>query len=123
MSIGARQPNEYLAEVAESHPGVLESQWIPNDPSLWSIDRYLDFLEVRRGLMAAAINDFLERLLEEDAAGELPAVSPELYTAAPAFGEEDDELQRIVALVGKFGSLRPMSSSRSWIRSRGRSKR
>ena len=38
--IGAGHPAEYFAKAEARHPGVLRSQWIPDDPDLWSIDRY-----------------------------------------------------------------------------------
>ena len=41
IKIGMRDPAEYLPEVQAKHPGVLESQWIPTDPELWRVDRYL----------------------------------------------------------------------------------
>ena len=40
-------PAAYLAEIEDRNPGVLKSQWIPEDPELWSITRYLDFLAER----------------------------------------------------------------------------
>jgi hypothetical protein len=45
-----RNPADYLAEVEAKHPGVLQSQWIPTDPTLWQVDRYADFLAARRGM-------------------------------------------------------------------------
>ncbi len=62
MQISASNPAEYLAQVSEQHPGVLESQWIPTDPALWSIDRYPDFLAARRRLLATATNELLADL-------------------------------------------------------------
>jgi len=62
MEIGARRPDEYFAEVESGCPGALASQWIPMDPVLWKPENYLDFLEARRGLLAAAANAFLDDL-------------------------------------------------------------
>ncbi|GAB3214053.1 hypothetical protein GCM10027294_51110 [Marinactinospora endophytica] len=62
LAIGKRPPEEYLAEVEEAHPGALASQWIPTDPALWRIERYRDFLEARRELLAEAAQSFLEGL-------------------------------------------------------------
>ena len=45
--IGAADPVLYLAEAEERDPGVLKSQWIPEDEALWSIDRYPEFLDTR----------------------------------------------------------------------------
>lgn len=63
LKIGARHPEEYFPAVESKHPGVLASQWIPMDEKLWKIDRYLDFLEARRALLADATNTFLKDLL------------------------------------------------------------
>ena len=62
IKIGMRDPAEYLPEVEAKHPGVLESQWIPNDPELWRVERYADFLAARRELLATSAQNFLERL-------------------------------------------------------------
>ncbi|NVN50339.1 DUF262 domain-containing protein [Mycolicibacterium hippocampi] len=67
IKIGMRDPAEYLPEVEARHPGVLESQWIPNDPELWRVERYADFLAARRQLLAASAHAFLERLRNPDA--------------------------------------------------------
>jgi hypothetical protein len=67
LKIGKRNPQEYLAEVQAKHPGALESQWIPTDPDLWRVDRYLDFLAARRELLAASAQSFLEGLRDADA--------------------------------------------------------
>jgi len=63
LVIGADDPAEYFANVENSQPGALSSQWIPMDRSLWHVDRYLEFLEARRGLLAQAANAFLAGLL------------------------------------------------------------
>ncbi|WP_168705445.1 GmrSD restriction endonuclease domain-containing protein [Gordonia paraffinivorans] len=62
IKIGMRDPSDYLPEVQEKHPGVLESQWIPTDPDLWRVDRYADFLAARRELLADSAQRFLESL-------------------------------------------------------------
>lgn len=67
LKIGRRDPAEYLPEVQAKHPGVLESQWIPTDPELWQVDRYLDFLAARRKLLAASAQSFLESLRSAEA--------------------------------------------------------
>ncbi|MCK7581640.1 MAG: hypothetical protein MZV65_42495 [Chromatiales bacterium] len=51
-----------------AHPGALASQWIPNDPELWKIDRFRDFLEARKVLLAAELNRRMEALLHGDSA-------------------------------------------------------
>lgn len=61
--IGYRAPVDYLKEIDETRPEVLESQWIPTDPALWHIEKYPDFLETRRELLAKAANKILDNLL------------------------------------------------------------
>ncbi len=41
---------------------MLASQWIPDDPALWQVERYPDFLAARRELLAIAANTFLAGL-------------------------------------------------------------
>ena len=63
LVIGDRLPEEYFETVEKNHPGALASQWIPMDPALWRIDRYRDFLEARKALLAAETNRRFAALL------------------------------------------------------------
>jgi len=58
--ISNRPPDQYLAEIAERHPGRLEAQCIPMDRSIWKLDCFQDFLAARRELLAKAINDLMD---------------------------------------------------------------
>ncbi len=81
LEITDRAPEEYLKEIAEKHPGALESQWIPMDRELWKVENYRGFLEARRELVAEAANRFLGELLH----GEVPEGEPqEDITQTPA---------------------------------------
>lgn len=62
-SLGDAPPAAYFAEVARERPGILASHWIPDDPALWGVDRYIDFLAARRELLATAANELLDELL------------------------------------------------------------
>lgn len=64
--ISNRKPEEYFAEVEETFPGCLASQWIPMDRALWKLENYRDFLVARRELLAAAANTFIESLMTPD---------------------------------------------------------
>ena len=75
-AIGTKPPTEYMPDVARDWPGALESQWIPMDPELWKVERYHDFLDARRRLLADSANRTLA-LLE---AGDIP--QPEAPHAA-----------------------------------------
>lgn len=66
LEIGNRFPEEYFEEVETNYPGALASQWIPMDTALWRMDRYLDFLEARKALLAAETNRCFAELLHEE---------------------------------------------------------
>lgn len=66
LDISARLPEQYFVTVEEAHPGALGSQWIPTDPALWKIENYLEFLEARKALLAAEVNQRMEELLHGD---------------------------------------------------------
>ena len=61
-NISAKPPEDYFPYYEAKHPGVLASHWIPDDPQLWKIENYHDFLAVRRELLAKTANDFLKQL-------------------------------------------------------------
>ncbi|MBB6414853.1 DUF262 domain-containing protein [Streptomyces sp. AK010] len=54
--ISSRLPAQYMAEIASER---LAEQWIPEEPELWSLDRFPDFLAARRRLLANALNGLL----------------------------------------------------------------
>lgn len=84
LRISNRLPEEYLAGIESSHPGALESQWIPVDRELWKVERYLDFLEERRRLLAEEANLRLKGLLEGEPGWDAPKPgSRESPPAAP----------------------------------------
>lgn len=74
LEVSDRDPAEYMPVYERKHPGAIASHWIPQDPRLWKLDNYPQFLEERRRLLAAAANAFLETLY----GGSLPEL------AAPA---------------------------------------
>src|SRR5262249_27639103 len=55
--ISSTQPAEYLPEVEDNQPGALRAQCVPMDRSLWTADRYPEFLAARRQLLAHAMNE------------------------------------------------------------------
>jgi len=76
LKISATPPEVYFEQVEAAHPGALASQWIPTDRALWKMDRYLDFLEVRKQLLADATNAFLGGLLHAPVDEKPAAVDP-----------------------------------------------
>lgn len=68
LDISDRLPEEYFPKIEAAHPGALASQWIPTDPALWKIERFRDFLEARKALLADELNRRMEELLHGDTA-------------------------------------------------------
>jgi len=96
LEISDDDPADYFPRVAKAQPGALESQWIPQDPSLWRIDRYLDFLEARRDLLADASNSFLTGLLKGESVPEAEALlspAPGSVIPAPVDLQDDRALE------------------------------
>jgi hypothetical protein len=54
--ISSRLPAQYMTEIAAER---LAEQWIPQEPELWSLDRFPDFLAARRRLLANVLNELL----------------------------------------------------------------
>ena len=107
LRISASDPAAYLAAVEESHPGVLASQWIPTDPALWTVERYLDFLAARRDLLTSAANSLLDRLNEGKVEqGALPVTS-ELPSSAGAAVDDDPVLEELKAAAIERGIAEP----------------
>jgi hypothetical protein len=70
IKISDADPLAYLRDIKKTDAQALEAQFIPMDASLWTVDRFPDFLNARRALIAAGINAFMDGLLEEpEAAG------------------------------------------------------
>ncbi len=65
LELRNRFPEDYLPEVESNYPGALAHQFIPMDPVLWKIDRYRDFLDARRTMIATKINEFMDGLVKE----------------------------------------------------------
>jgi hypothetical protein len=104
LAIGKRKPEDYFGEVEAKHPDALASQWIPQDPALWRIDRYPDFLAARRELLADAANTFLDQLRS----GSLSGHGQPLERQA-AVTEEIEDLDsrrdQVMALVAELAEL------------------
>jgi hypothetical protein len=93
---GKLEPSGYLMGCDEQG---LRSQWIPEDPRLWQIENYREFLAARRELLASAANDFLDRLL----AGTLPwDRTLEPIAVSPERTESDARAAQIAALVDEL---------------------
>lgn len=97
LSISDRRPEDYFMEIEADHPGALQSQWIPQDPALWRIENYRDFLEARKELLAEGANACLASLLHGDTAlldGSRPArITDRVLMGGIASEEETSELE------------------------------
>lgn len=108
LAISDRLPEVYFPEIEAQHPGALASQWIPTDPTLWKAERYLDFLEARKELLAAEANRIFAELLHGDTAclsGAAPIAEP---ASAPTIGgitseSEEQALETLNAWVEEQG--------------------
>lgn len=91
-------------------PGVLQSQWIPNDPALWQVDRYPDFLIARRNLLAASANEFLASLLDGSAAKAeaLPR------SGAVTDAEPDPRVAQVTVLIEELHAHAVVDPLRDW---------
>ena len=48
IKISATDPLAYLREIKEKDPKALEAQFVPMDESLWTVDKFPEFLAARR---------------------------------------------------------------------------
>ena len=101
LDISDGLPAIYFSEVESAHPGALASQWVPLDPELRQLDRFRDFLEARKVLLAAAVNRCMESLLHEDThllapSPFMPVAEIERAWAGSSDGDaEEDELDEL----------------------------
>lgn len=110
LSISDRRPEDYLPQIEADHPGALRSQWIPQDPALWRIENYRDFLEARKELLAEATNACLASLLHGDTAlleGARPArITDRVLLGGIASEDEARELEALNDWVSEQGFAR-----------------
>jgi hypothetical protein len=93
LNISDRLPEHYFPEIEAAHPGALDSQWIPKDPALWKVERFHDFLEARKALLAEELNRRLAELLHGDMtwlaqAASVPPAPPVVAGGITSEGEE-----------------------------------
>lgn len=105
QAVSNRDPAEYLPEYAAKHAGVLESHWIPMDSTLWSVNRFSDFLDARREALAAAANQMLNHFLEGsiDSSVGIPHIVDRQMPGGVASEDEDREIRQCKAWVERLG--------------------
>ena len=112
LKISDQLPAVYFKKIEASQPGALASQWIPDDPNLWKIENYLDFLEARKILLANATNELLAELAhgladDEDEAVEIEETASEIAATEVPGGaggaEEEAAINEVNAWVVDAG--------------------
>lgn len=100
LLITDRDPEEYLSRFEEKHPGVLASQWIPQDPLLWKYENYREFLAERRRLLAQAANAFLDSLNAGTASESelIPDTVPAVLPPSTRHVTPEDEESQLLAI-------------------------
>jgi hypothetical protein len=58
-------PAQILPQVLERNSNALAQQFVPSDPDLWTVENFPKFLDLRRQMIANAINSYLASLIEE----------------------------------------------------------
>lgn len=107
LVVGKRSPEEYFAEAEAKHPGVLESQWIPTDPELWKVERYREFLEARRELLAGAAQSFLTELRTGSASAEGAELQPLSVAGDDTNDPRAAQVRDLVAELVRLGCAQP----------------
>lgn len=69
MDIFTKDPKEYLPKI---DPLQLRKQFVPTDESLYTLDKYEQFLEKRRELLCKGINSFLSSYYEDSKKSGIP---------------------------------------------------
>lgn len=102
LEIRDRLPQDYFAEYEERHPGVLASQWIPTDESLWRLESYGDFLAARRELLAQSANQILDGLL---ASAHPPVADIERSAAPIELDDVENDTDPVLAALPRLAEL------------------
>lgn len=105
-SISDSLPETYFPEKEGKNPGVLASQWIPKDESLWRIENYRDFLEARRSLLATEANSRLAGLLHGE-------------TRWMEGGETESQARPVVGGITSEEERRELEALKAWATEQG----
>ncbi|MEQ3553255.1 DUF262 domain-containing protein [Pseudonocardia nematodicida] len=97
--LSGADPASYLGSL---DPAARQSQWIPDDPALWTIENYRAFLDARRELLAAAATGLMDDLYAGRMAWgrEIQAVDVVEETA-----ESDARAAQLASLVEELSEL------------------
>jgi hypothetical protein len=89
---------------------VLESQWITTDPTLWSIDKFPEFLVDRRERLTKATNQLLDSLYGGQETYQ-QEISAKMVDAIAVKEEESAEVTEILKVVAEKGIAHPEINS------------
>lgn len=107
LVISDRLPEEYFPKIEKAHPGALASQWIPNEPALWKIENFREFLEARKVLLADEVNRRMEDLLHGDTRWLEGTPTPPVISEAAVGGitseEEEQQLEELNEWIEQRG--------------------
>lgn len=107
LDIRDKLPSDYFPDIEKSHPGALESQWIPMDRELWKIENFPEFLEARKSLLAAEVNKRMEELLHGDTHWLTGSAAPEPVAINVVGGitseDEEQELESVNEWMDEHG--------------------
>ncbi len=110
LKISDKPPERYFEEIAQKHPGALESQWIPMDRTLWKVECYREFLRARQEQLAQAANHFLDGLLKGPSTAEkvdYPTVLSAPLEEAPQTDMAKDEVKQLLAWLEEHRLPKP----------------
>jgi len=66
IKISDDNPEIYLPAILSNYPDALKQQLVPENPTLWAIEHFEEFLAQRRQLIADGINNYLSSLVSGD---------------------------------------------------------
>lgn len=117
IMISDQKPEDYFPIYMKKCPGAMDTHWIPDDPELWKIDNYEEFLKQRRILLAKAANTLLDSLYN----GAIAETAIESF-ATKEYHEsysEEEEIEEVSAWMEAKG-LKPGTTNHELIDNDGK---
>ena len=111
LDISNRPPHEYLPEYMEHHPDAVKSHWLPENPELWKIENYKEFLQERQKLMADAANNFLDQLRD--------GFMPENEPTERNIPEQQPAEENIIGGIATMEEAKEITDCFKWVTSQG----
>lgn len=102
--LSGAEPEAYLASLPEA---ARRSQWIPEDPSLWRVERYREFLVARRELLGQAATGLMDDLLTGRMPWNRELHAVEVREEAPVSDPRRVQLDSLVVELTELGFASP----------------